>query len=109
MMQPWQARAVVLSLICLLVSRILDLLRIEHMSEAEEDIEILVLRHRLAILRRQAGRVRYNRADRTVLAGLGRLRPESGSGSATPPGRGSRFVCDPAKDRVVCPSNHRDA
>jgi hypothetical protein len=45
------------------------------MSEAEKDIEILVLRHQLDVLRRQVGRVRYEPADRAVLAGLARLLP----------------------------------
>jgi hypothetical protein len=87
MMQPWQARAVVLSLIYRLVSRGVDLVRIRRMTEAEKDIEILVLRHQLAILRRQVGRVRYDPADRTVLAGLGRLLPRR---------RWSAFLVTPA-------------
>jgi hypothetical protein len=75
MMQPWQARAVVLSLIYHLVSRGVDLVRIHRMNEAEKDIEILVLRHQLEVLRRQVGRVRYEPADRAVLAGLARFLP----------------------------------
>ena len=39
---------VVLSLIYRLVSRGVDLVRIHRMTEAEKDIEILVLRHQLA-------------------------------------------------------------
>jgi transposase len=77
MMQPWQARAVVLSLIYRLVSRGVDLVRIHRMTEAEKDIEILVLRHQLEVLRRQVGRVRYEPADRTVLAGLARFLPRT--------------------------------
>ena len=74
-MQPWQAQAVVLSLIYRLVSRVLDLVRIRRMTEAEKDIEILVLRHQLEVLRRQVGRVHYEPADRAVLASLARLLP----------------------------------
>ena len=74
-MKPWQAQVVVVSLIYRLVSRGFDLVRIHRMTEAEKDIEILVLRHQLEVFRRHVGRVRNEPADRAVLAGLGRLLP----------------------------------
>jgi hypothetical protein len=61
------------------------LLRIR--GDAAKDIEILVLRHQLAVLRRQVNRPALEPADRVLLAALSRLLPRA---------RWSAFVVTPA-------------
>jgi putative transposase len=46
-------------------------------SENAKEIEILVLRHQLAVLQRHTPRPRISRIDRAVIAALGRLVPAS--------------------------------
>ena len=56
--------------------RILELIMLPCRDEEDKDVEILVLRHQVAVLARQVpGRVSYRPADRALLAGLARLLP----------------------------------
>jgi hypothetical protein len=66
---------VIFSALYLLARCLLGCLMMTPRSEVSKDAEFLVLRHENAVLRRQAGRVRYEPADRLWLAALSRLIP----------------------------------
>ncbi len=53
--------------------RIVELLVLRGRRDRSKDVEILVLRHQLAVLRRQNPRPRLDDRDRMVLAGLSRV------------------------------------
>jgi len=66
---------VVVSLVYLAVGRVLELFVLLARRDVGKDIEILVLRHELAVLRRQVPRPRLRPADRVLLAALSRALP----------------------------------
>jgi putative transposase len=66
---------VILPVVCLLVRCLLGCRMVLARRQVSKDAELLVLRHENAVLRRQAGRVRYEPADRLWLAALSRLIP----------------------------------
>jgi transposase InsO family protein len=59
----------------LVACRLLALLVLLSRDDRSKELEILVLRHELAILRRQAGRPRFAPSDRLMLAALSRVAP----------------------------------
>jgi putative transposase len=66
---------VVLSLVYLLVVRAFALIVLRGRGEASEDVELLVLRHEVAVLRRQISRPRLAPVDWVLFAALVRLLP----------------------------------
>ena len=59
----------------LLMVRLFSWLALLARSDMSKDVEILVLRHEVAVLRRQVARPKPNWADRAVIAALARLLP----------------------------------
>ena len=64
-----------LSFLHRLVRRVSELLRIHRMDAAAKDAKILVLRHQLAVLRREVARPCFSSSDRALIATLSRLVP----------------------------------
>src|SRR5436309_16112691 len=55
-----------------LVRLVIDLLVLRGRTDRSKDVEILVLRHQLAVLKRQSSRPRFELDDRAVLTALAR-------------------------------------
>ena len=64
-----------LKIVYLLVRRILSLAILAFREDLANDAELLVLRHENTVLRRHAGRIRYEPADRVWFAALAQLIP----------------------------------
>ncbi len=65
-----------------LVRRLFSLAALMFRCDSAKDAELLVLLHENAVLRRKAGRVRYEPADRLWFAALARLILQSGKSCA---------------------------
>jgi putative transposase len=64
-----------LSLVYVVVCRLFELVVLLGRRERSKELEILVLRHELSILRRQADRSRFEPRDRLLLAALSQMLP----------------------------------
>ena len=64
-----------LSFLYRLIRRVIEVVRVHRMDAAATDAEILVLRHQLAVLRRQVARPRFTWSDRALVALLAGLVP----------------------------------
>ena len=71
----------------LTLCRSVQLLVLLARGDAAKDLEILVLRHQLTVLRRQTPRPRLEPADRAVLAAISRLLPRACWSSSSSPRR----------------------
>jgi putative transposase len=69
---PWR---VAVSLLYWALRRLLELLVLRRRSEREKDVEILLLRHELMVLRRQVARPELTKADRALLASFAWVLP----------------------------------
>jgi putative transposase len=69
---------VLLRLPYLALTSVFTVIRLLPMSDTDKDIEILTLRHQLAILQRQISKPRLTRADRALLAALLHRLPRPG-------------------------------
>ena len=69
------AGRVLLKIVYLLFRQVLGLAALISRTDPAKDAELLVLRHENAVLRRHAGRVRSEPADRVWFAALARLIP----------------------------------
>jgi putative transposase len=56
-----------------LVRLVIDLLVLRGRTDRSKDVEILVLRHQLAVLQRQHTRPRFERDDHAILTALSRV------------------------------------
>lgn len=94
-----------LRLVYLVFSKLMQWMVLVARDSAAKDIELLVLRHEVAVLRRQVSRPRVDWADRAVLTGLARLLPgRLWGGLFVRPGTLLRWHRDLVRQRWTYPS-----
>jgi len=96
----------------LTLCRSIQLLTLLARGDAAKDLEILVLRHQLAVLRRQSPRPTFKPADRSLLAAISRVLPRTdGSVFFVSPRRCCAGIggwsLAPGPTRIARPAGHR--
>jgi putative transposase len=79
------AGRVLLKIACWLVRRVLGLAVLVIRKDLAKDAELLVLRHENSVLRRHAGRIRYEPADRGVVRRVSAAGTSQALGWSLPP------------------------
>ena len=92
-----RSRGVVLSFVYWSLRRLLELMVLRRRSEREKEIEILLLRHQLAVLERQVARRKLTQADRALLAAFSRVLSRRAWRAS-----GGRRMAVPTKVRSKC-------
>jgi putative transposase len=93
---------VALRLVYLIFIRLLGALALLLRSDVSKEPEILVLRHQMAVLRRQVARPKPSRADRALISALARLLPKPRRvGLLVTPGTLLRWHADLVKRRLT--------
>ena len=97
-----------LRLLYLIFGRLLSWLSLLGRTSSSKDIELLVLRHEVAVLRRTNPRPRLDWADRALLAGADPT-PPRGAARSPPghPGHGPAVAPPPGHQEMDLPEPHR--
>ena len=91
----------------LLMVRVFGWLVLLARSGTSKEVEILVLRHEVAVLRRQVARPKPDWADRAVIAALARLMPPPAAAPDRDTRHPARLAPAPDQEQVDLSGRHR--